>query len=253
MVLTLRLLLTPCLIASASLVERRWGTAISGWFMGFPFISAPISIILALQYGPDFAARSAVGTLGGLTSVCVFCLVYTVVARKASWLYSLVAGIGAFLLVTAGWNLLRWGLWPTLAVGLATLGLTLWLIPKRALTGRPPAMPHWELPARMLVAASFVFLLTASANFLGPTLSGLLSPFPVINSVVAPFTHHRSGAAAATQLLRGVVMGLFSFTCFYIVLCLLLPSQPLLVAYGGATVASVLVHSQALRFVTPHE
>jgi hypothetical protein len=249
MVLTLRLLLTPCLIASASLVERRWGTAVSGWFMGFPFISAPISIILALEYGPGFAARSAVGTLGGLTSVCAFCLVYTLAARKADWPLSLAGGLGAFLLVTAGWNAAPQLLWPTFAIGAISLVLTLWLIPRRTLSARPPQLPQWELPARMLVAALFVWVLTASANFLGPILSGLLSPFPVINSVVAPFTQRRSGAMAATQLLRGVVMGLCSFACFYVVLSVLLPSQPLLIAYGGATAASLLVHSVALRFV----
>ena len=251
MVLTLRLLLTPCLIASISLVERRWGTAVSGWFMGFPLVSAPVSIVLAVAYGPAFAARSAVGTLGGLTSVCSFCLAYTLVARKARWPLSLAGGIGAFLLVTAGWNALQWPLWPTFAVGVAALALTLWLIPRRKLSTPPARLPAWELPARMLMAAVFVWLLTALANLLGPTLSGLLAPFPVVTSVLAPFTQRRSGAMAATQLLRGVTMGLFSFTCFYVTLSVLLPWQPLLVSYVGATIAALLVGSLALRFVAP--
>jgi hypothetical protein len=251
MALTLKLLLTPCLIASVSMVERRWGTAISGWFMGFPFISAPISVILALQYGPGFAAHSAVGTLGGLTSVCMFCLVYSMVAQKANWPVSLAAGVGAFFLATAAWNAAHLPLWPTFGIDAVAMLVVLRLIPRRAVPGGLSRLPQWELPTRMLLAAIFVWLLTASANTLGPTLSGLLAPFPVINSVIAPFTHRRQGAAAATQLLRGVVMGLFSFGCFYIVLASLLPSQPTLWAYVAATVASLLVHGLALRFVSP--
>ena len=250
MVLTLKLLLTPCLIASVSLIEQRWGTSISGWFVGFPFISAPISIILAIQYGPAFAARAAVGTLSGLTSVCAFCLVYTLVAVKANWPASLAAAVGAFLLVTAGWNAARLSLWPTLAIGLAVLLLTIRLMPKRAAAGHQTRwLPHWELPARMLLAAVFVWLLTTSADHLGPSLSGLLAPFPVITSVITPFTHSRFGSAAVAQLLRGVVLGLFSFVSFYVVLAQLLPGQPAPLAYAAAIVTSVLVHALALRLI----
>jgi hypothetical protein len=251
MILTLKLLLTPCLIASVSLIERRWGTAISGWFMGFPFISAPISIVLAIQYGPAFAAHAAVGTLGGLTSVCVFCLVYIAVSQKAGWPASLAVAVSAFLLVTAGWTVARLPLWPTFAIDAVVILLVLRLIPRRTVAGGLSRLPQWELPIRMLLAAVFVWFLTTSADLLGPTLSGLLAPFPVINSVVAPFTHRRLGPAAVTQLLRGVVMGLFSFGSFYVVLAALLPSQPTLWAYAAATTASVLAHGLALRFVSP--
>jgi hypothetical protein len=124
------------------------------------------------------------------------------------------------------------------------------LIPRRAVPGGFSPLPRWELPVRMLLAAVFVWLLTTSANLLGPSLAGLLSPYPVINSVVAPFTHRRLGAPAVVQLLRGVMMGLFSLGSFYIVLANLLPSQPMLAAYAGATLASVLAHGLALRFVS---
>jgi hypothetical protein len=251
MILTLKLLLTPCLIASVSLIERRWGTAASGWFMGFPFISAPISIVLALQFGPDFAAHSAVGTLGGLTSVCVFCLVYTVAAQKTPWPASLALAITGFLLTTAGWNAAPLPPWSIVVIDAVALGLVLRLIPRRPVPGGVSRLPQWELPVRMALAALFVWLLTTSATALGPSLSGLLAPFPVMISVVAPFTHHRHGPATVAQLLRGVVMGLFSFGSFYIVLATLLPSQPIAWAYAAAAAASILASGLALRFVSP--
>ncbi len=51
MVLVLKLLLTPILITLATLGGRRWGPGLSGWFLGFPLTSGPVSLILALQYG----------------------------------------------------------------------------------------------------------------------------------------------------------------------------------------------------------
>ena len=250
MVLTLKLLLTPCLITLVSLIERRWGTDVSGWFMGFPFISAPISIIVAIQYGPGFAARSAVGTLGGLTSVCAFCLVYTLAAMKVNWPACLVAATGAFLLVTAGWNAARLPLGPTLAIDAMALLVVLMVMPRRLPGGsQTRLLPKWELPLRMVLAAAFVWLLTTAADLLGPSLSGLLAPFPVMTSVIAPFTHRRFGAAAVTQLLRGIVLGLFSFATFYVVLVGLLLSLPMPWPYVAATAASALFHGLAFRFL----
>ena len=82
MILALKLILTPLLIAAATLAGRRWGHRVSGWFIGLPLTSAPISLILAPQNGPAFAAASAVGVLGGQVSVFVFCLLYAVCAAK---------------------------------------------------------------------------------------------------------------------------------------------------------------------------
>lgn len=196
MLLTLKLLLTPCLIASIALVERRWGTAVSGWFMGFPFISAPISLVVALQYGPGFAARSAVGTLSGLISVCAFCVVYIGAARKASWPACLGAATAAFLGVTAVLNAVNLPLGAVLVLAGLTLGGALRLIPPPPAPGRPAPPPRWELPVRMGLAVAFVWALTTLANVLGPSLSGLLAPYPVMNSVVADLSQSRHALAS---------------------------------------------------------
>lgn len=101
----------------------------------------------------------------------------------------------------------------------------------------------------MLVATAFVVGLTTFAANLGPQLSGLLSPFPTFSTVIAVFTHHQQGADAASQLLRGVVVGTFSFLCFFLVVALLLPAAPMFWTYLAATAASIEVNSLALRFV----
>ena len=59
----LKLLLAPLLILLATLAGRRWGPAVGGWLAGLPLTSGPVSLILALEQGPEFAARAALGTL----------------------------------------------------------------------------------------------------------------------------------------------------------------------------------------------
>ena len=247
--LTLKLIMTPLLIASVTLVGRRWGAGVSGWLMGFPLISGPVSVFLALQYGRVFAARAAVGTLGGEASFCVFCMGYYLASRKAGWQVSAVAGIIAFFAATFLWNSASLSLAPTVIIDVFVVVLTLLIIPRRQLPVIATATPRWDIPARMLVATAFVVGLTTFAANLGAQLSGLLSPFPTFSTVITVFTHHQQGADTASQVLRGVVVGTFSFLCFFLVVALLLPVAPMFWTYLAATAVSIGVNSLALRFV----
>jgi hypothetical protein len=247
--LTFKLIMTPLLIASVTLVGRRWGAGVSGWLMGFPLTSGPVSIFLALQYGRDFSARAAVGTLGGTASVSVFCLVYSLVSRKAGWLVSAVTALAAFFAATYLWNTASLPLWPTFLIDVLAAVLALLLIPRRQTPQGMITTPRWDIPARMLVATAFVVGLTTFAASLGAQLSGLLSPFPIFSTVIAVFTHHQQGADTASQVLRGLVVGLFSFMSFFLVVALLLPVLPMLPTYLAATAVSIGINGLALRFV----
>src|SRR5574342_826974 len=95
-VVVLKLVITPLLVVAATLVARRWGPGVGGWLAGLPLTSAPVSVFLALEQGPDFAAGAAVGTLFGLTALAVFCLAYGWSARFMGWAGSAAAGLGTF-------------------------------------------------------------------------------------------------------------------------------------------------------------
>ena len=44
----LKILLTPALIAVATLLARRWGPGVGGTLAGLPLTSTPVSIFLAI-------------------------------------------------------------------------------------------------------------------------------------------------------------------------------------------------------------
>jgi hypothetical protein len=246
-VLALKLLLTPCMIAATSLVGRRWGPAVSGWLMGFPLTSGPVSVFLTLQYGPAFAGQAAVGTMAGQASVCIFCLVYSRTALRWRWQASAASGVLAFLLGTLVWNRFTLTLLPTFATVLMVIFVVARLIPKHAVPVSAVPLPNWDLPARMIVATVFVLLLTTFANALGPQLSGLIAPFPIFGTVLAVFAHKQQGGIAATQLLRGVVLGSVAFATFFLVVGGLLPDVPGVWTYLLATLAAIAVNGFSLR------
>jgi len=244
--LAVKLLLTPALVAAASLVARRWGARVAGWLVGFPFTSGPVALILVLDYGRGFAAAAAVGTLLGVLSQAAFAIAYTRVARRLGWPGALAAGTLAFAASTLA--LAHVGASPPVAAGLVAAGLSLALAvtPPPARPERSERPPVWDLPARMLVATGFVLAVTALASRLGPELTGLLTPFPLYAAVLAVFAHLHGGPEPASAVMRGLLTGLYGFGAFFLTLSLLLVPVGPAPAFAGAMAAVLLVQVAAL-------
>jgi len=152
-----KLLLTPVLIALATAAGRRWGPLVGGWCTGFPLSSGPVSVFLALEQGPEFAARAATGTLLGLVSATAFSMTYRLLAPRTGWARCAGPGVAAFLATTA--VLAQVPVTTPSAFGLvcAVLAGCLPLMrrgPRPALALPPP--PAWDVPARMVTATALV-------------------------------------------------------------------------------------------------
>jgi hypothetical protein len=246
--LALKISVTPVLILAASLAGRRWGETVGGWLVGLPLTSAPVCFFLALDQGTGFAAAAGIGCLAGAAAEAGFTIAYGQMSRRFGWPAALAAASFAFFAGVAvlGWAALR--LWPLVAGVCAALCLALRLMPR--LDGRGlavPAVPRWDIPARVVVATTVVLGITALAPTLGPRLSGLFATYPVFAAVMATFSHHARGPAAGLQVLRGLMTGLFAFTGFFAVLSLAL--QPLGIAAGFAAATAVALVIQAASLV----
>jgi hypothetical protein len=241
MILLLKLLLTPLLIVSLTLTGRRWGAMASGFLIGMPVISAPVSLILACEFGAEFAQHAAVGSMAGQISNCIFCLTYSLIARKGGWRLSATAAIAAFLLSTWGLDEFDWQLLPAFIALLLVIAVVARLIPRQNTLLKNTPTPRWDLTARIITATSFVILLTTMADHLGAQLSGLISPFPVFSVVFASFTHSQSGPLAATNLLRGVVLGSAAYAAFFLIVAALISPLGIPLTYLLALLLSMIV------------
>ena len=232
--LLLKLILTPSLIGAASLAGRKWGDAISGWLVALPLTTGPIVFLLALTHGTAFAADTAAGILAGGFSLAAFVLVYARLAPRLTWLPTLAVATLAFG-ADDRWSSrnFTFPLVPLWAGVVAAFLLVMQLSAARpgAPTSPTEALPgRWDIPLRMILATGFVLLITGAAPALGPHLTGLLSPFPLFTATLAAFAHHLHGPAAAIKVLRGLLMGLFSYASFMFTLSLLL--EPAGIAHG---------------------
>lgn len=194
--------------------------------------------------------------MAGTVSQAAFCLAYAWLARRRPWppAPAIAAGCAAFAVATIA---LAPVALPTAAVGavvVVALAAAIRLMPADG--GRSEAttpLPAWDLPARMVAATALVLILTGVAGALGPRLTGLLAPFPLYAAILAVFAHALDGAAAAARVLRGLLLGLFSFAAFFLVLASTLRVAGIGIAFAAATAVALALQAGSLWVLRRHD
>ena len=213
----LRLALVPAAVWLASLAARRWGHSISGYLGGMPMIGGPITLFLAIDLGPDFAARSALFTLAAIAGQAAHLLTFAWVGRRARWPLALASGWSAFAATSLAVS--RVPLDPLVAVALAAgslLAAWRWL-PREEGATLAATIPPMELRLRLVAAVALAGLILWAAPVFGPVASGILLSMPITGSIMPPFTLALYGPGALARLIRGFVVGLTGFSSFFFV------------------------------------
>jgi len=180
-------------------------------------------------------------------SQAAFSLAYARTAIRGPWSWALAAGVVAFTLSTLALGHLPLSLGPVAGLAVVSLLVSRRLMPALTTAPRGSApLPWWDIPARMLVTTAFVVLLTGAATHLGPRLTGLLTPFPLYAASLVAFTHALEGPAPAGGVLRGLLLGLYSFVGFFVVLAALLERTGIAAAFAAAGVAALAIQGTAL-------
>ncbi|MCF4130095.1 hypothetical protein [Methylobacterium sp. SyP6R] len=246
----LKLTVTPLLMWLVSLVGRRWGGLAGGILAGMPITSGPISIYLAIEQGPAFADQAASGALIGIGAVMASYAAYIDASRRRGIGGSILTalgtyGIAACALFGAGSE--------AASVAVSVLAFLLIVRPRPEIptVTASASRPAWDMPARMAASTVLVLTVTGCAAHLGPTLSGLVSPIPVIAWPLAIFAHLQGGSAEAQSTIRGTAAGSCGIIIFNLVVSRgfevagIVPTY--LVAFGLSCLAST-----ALGYLLSH-
>lgn len=242
-----KVFLSPLSVVLVSMAGRRWGIAAAGILGGLPVVGGPILLAIALVQGDSFAADTASFTLLGLCALTAFVVVYGRCAYRFGPTVSLFAGWAAFLVGIAALSLLNLGPIPAMVLATSSFVLGPLLLPRPSGRPSPPVTPPWwDLPARALSALALVLLITTLAGQLGPELSGLLTPFPIITSVLAVFTHAHGSPQQVVILMRSFLLGFNGYASFCFVLALTLQHLEMAEAFILALLISVAVQTVIL-------
>jgi hypothetical protein len=246
-VMAAKLLLAPLCVIGVSLAGRRWGMGMAGVLGGLPVVAGPILLVETLLHGPPFGADAAAGALLALAPLTAFVVVFGRATGRLGPIASAFCGWSAFLFGVLVLSFVQ----PPSALSLIFVGacfaIGLRLLPpaEEAVTAGA-APPRWDLPGRAGAALLLVLGLTALSGALGPHLSGLLAPFPIITSVLAIFTYAHAGVDQVDLLLRNFLLGFYGFAAFCFVLAISLPDFSTAAAFGAAAAAALIVQSAIL-------
>ena len=245
-ILVLKLVLAPIIIGSASLAGRKWGPAVSGWIVGMPLTSGPVIFFLALSHDVSFAANAALGVISGGLSLVAYALTYAWLATRFRWYVALLGSFTIFAISTTLLQNVTFPLIPIFLAVCAAIAFGLYCMPNKAVEQGNAQPGPWDIPTRILVGTSFILLITGSASFIGPRLTGLLTTIPLYVTILAIFAHRHQGPAAAAHVLRGLLYGMFAFAGFFITLSLLIERVGIPISFLSAITVALLVQGISL-------
>jgi hypothetical protein len=249
-ILILKLTLAPLIIGAASLAGRRWGSTASGLILGLPIFSGPIVLILALSHDAAYAANASLGVLSGGLSLVAYALAFSWLATRFRWPVSLSVGLAIFFSITV---ILQATIFPLPVAALlvtAAVALGLRLLPKGNTATTHEAKPgRWDIPGRILIGMAFILGITGIAPFIGPRLSGLLTTIPIYVTILAIYNQRLQGPDSVARLFRGLLVGIFAFSGFFVTLIILLERTSIPLAFLAATWAALAIQTCSLVYM----
>ena len=248
MLFLLKLVVPPVLVGCISLASRLWGPTVGALLMGLPWLTGPVLFFLALDKGEAFGVAACAGIELGVVCVCGFLLAYGLMNAFAAWPMCLAVAAAAFAASAWATQEITLDLPIAAAVAAGCLVATYLLLPRPGGQVLPAALPWWDIPARMLATLALVGTISLLADTLGPQLSGVVSTYPAIITVIGSFTHHQWGRDAVRRLLRGLTLSLLAFVAFFLVVGLTLPAVGLIAAFSLAAAAALPISALVLAF-----
>ncbi|ADP19998.1 putative membrane protein 91 (plasmid) [Achromobacter xylosoxidans A8] len=238
-----RMAATAFVVVGVAMTVGRFGPVIGGALAGLPIVLGPGFLFLLMQAPPGFASNAAIYSLFSLSATQIFLLAYIIAAERAGPLVSLLGAVAAWGAATALFRLLP----PQALVGIALFAVVTAITRKRGATfvrgtiKRARADNIGLLLLRGILAGLLVAGVTAAANQLGATASGLLLAFPIGYTVLSITIHEEFGAQAATATLHSAIFGTISLAGFCAVLAIAIPNMPVAWAFVFAVAVSLVI------------
>lgn len=213
MLLTLKLILVPCLLYALAQSGKWWGQHVAGRLTALPWVAGPILAILALEQGKHFAAQAASMSVAAVAASEAFNLAYARNSHRG-WQLATLAGISLWTATAALLPGIGPGLGPAIIVALLASYLNSRLLPPRDKTHAASASRQSPLGLRLLAGASLTLLTSFIAAHAGPQWGGIFAVFPILGCLLAIEIHRYQNVSAVNDLMHGMSAGRPAFIAF---------------------------------------
>lgn len=188
--LLIKVTLMPLVIGLITVISRKWGNKTGGLIASLPWVAGPILLFFILEQGKAFGIQSIPGIFTGIISLVCFIYSYARLSSRFNGITTLLVSYVVYSLVAMIVRFNNLNLYVSYGITMGSVALVLACFPvagqQQVLAKRLP----YDIVIRMVIATLFVVFITQLAAMLGPNWSGILTPFPIITSILAIFTHY---------------------------------------------------------------
>jgi hypothetical protein len=240
------LLAAPTLMLAATAAERRFGPAVAGAMAAMPVALSVIVLAVGAELGRAAGATLAAGAAAHVVAQVAFALTFAAVITRRGPALGLLAGTGAFALV----SLLVEPFPPALAIvaavpvlllGSATIKASGPATAVKSERGSHVATALGATAAFVMVGASLL-----TADLAGPAAAGLIGAFPALSTALAFVLARSRSAEAAAGALRGLVGGLRAYLVFCVTVAVATPALGVIVAVPLALAFCAMAYAALL-------
>jgi hypothetical protein len=219
--LAMKLGASALIVVAASILVERSGPFIGAMVATLPISAGPAYVVLALEHGPDFIARSSLASLSVNAATILFLSLYAMLARH----HGLLASLGVCLALWIACALVIIWVDPPL-VGVLGMNVGAFAIGFVALRGlaqagtvaRKPKPRWWDLPSRALSVMGIVVLVLVVGHLFGPRAAGVAALMPIVLTSLALILHPRIGGEATSLVFAHALPGMVGFAFSLLVL-----------------------------------
>ncbi len=212
---------TAATVMIASVAAERSGPFWGGLIASLPVVAGPSYVLLALQAGTNFIARSALSSFSALSAVALFSLILVLGLPRLGAVPTFVVAFGAWI----GTALLLFEFPPTLTVAIivniAVFAVCIGLTGKawRARPGVQPLVRHWaDLPVRAGLIGLFVAGVVIASAAIGQIATGISAMFPLSLASLGVIVYARLGAHRAASTMASAIRGIIGLGLALLVL-----------------------------------
>lgn len=239
----------PPLIGGVTLAVRRWGAGWGGWIGGFPWVAGPISFFITLEHGAAFSSSTIPAAMMGSVGTTLFVFCYACLASKLSWLPTVLLSYLTFMVVAMVSLHVQPSLPFAALLNIGVLSAVLYFFPKPGEKEKNTRQPPYDIPLRMIVATGFVIVVTKASQELGSSWSGLLTPFPIMTSTLAVFTHAQQGSDSTSRILYGMLLTGYGFVFFLLGVAWLVPQLSIYWSYFLLVLGTMSINAFTTRLI----
>jgi hypothetical protein len=212
LIFALKIAITAAFVVASSLITERAGPLIGSLVFALPASAGPAYAFLAMDYGAEFVAQSAIGGLVITAVNTIFAAIYVVTAQRHRMPSSLAAAFAAwfalaFLGLTATWTFAG-----AIVLDILAFALCLPLTERHRGHQMPRTERRWfDVPLRVLLVCTLVAAVLGLSATLGTILSGCLAAFPIVLLCITLIFHPRVGGPATAALIANSVPASIGF------------------------------------------